>query len=201
MIFVDEFGEVVNGDKLMAICGRRMLRERRLVKDTVVATVMSNMGLELALRELGGKLVRSAVGDRYVVEMMRQEGYNFGGEQSGHMIFLDHNTTGDGLISALQVLSIIQREQKPLSELAKAMISLPQVLLNVRVRERRDIASVPRIAQAIKDVEAVLSGKGRTVIRYSGTEPLVRVMLEGENKQQIADLAEQIAGAIREELG
>ena len=201
VIFVDEFGEVVNGDKLMAICGRRMLRERRLVKDTVVATVMSNMGLELALRELGGKLVRSAVGDRYVVEMMRQEGYNLGGEQSGHMIFLDHNTTGDGLISALQVLSIIQREQKPLSELAKVMISLPQVLLNVRVRERRDIASVPRIAQAIKDVEAVLNGKGRTVIRYSGTEPLVRVMLEGENKQQIADLAEQIAGAIREELG
>jgi len=201
VIFVDEFGDVVNGDKLMAICGRRMLRERRLVKDTVVATVMSNMGLELALRELGGKLVRSAVGDRYVVEMMRQEGYNFGGEQSGHMIFLDHNTTGDGLISALQVLSIIQREHKPLSELAKVMIALPQVLLNVRVRERRDIAGVPRIAQAIKDVEAVLNGKGRTVIRYSGTEPLVRVMLEGENKQQIAELAEQIAGAIREELG
>ena len=201
VIFVDEFGEVVNGDKLMAICGRRMLRERRLVKDTVVATVMSNMGLELALRELGGKLVRSAVGDRYVVEMMRQEGYNFGGEQSGHMIFLDHNTTGDGLISALQVLSIVQRERKPLSELAKVMISLPQVLLNVRVKERRDIASVPRIAQAIQDVEAVLGSKGRTVIRYSGTEPVVRVMLEGENKQQIAGLAEQIAEAIREELG
>jgi phosphoglucosamine mutase len=201
VIFVDEFGEVVDGDKIMAICGRRMLAEKRLSKNTLVTTVMSNMGLEVSLRQMGGKMVRTAVGDRYVVEEMRRGGYNFGGEQSGHMIFLDHNTTGDGMISALQLLAIVQREQKPLAELAKVMVPLPQVLTNVRVKEKRDVSGVPEIRRAMHLAEEKLGTNGRILVRYSGTEPVLRVMLEGENKQEITTMADEIAAVIRTALG
>lgn len=201
VIFVDEKGLEVDGDHIMAICGTELLKEGKLNKKTVVATVMSNMGLDIAMTKAGGKVVRTGVGDRYVVEEMRKEGYNLGGEQSGHMIFLDHITTGDGTLSALQVLAILQRSGKPLSELAKVMTSLPQVLVNVRVREKADLADIAPIKQAIDEVEAELSGKGRVLVRYSGTEPLLRVMIEGENQLRIVELADSVASAVREHLG
>jgi phosphoglucosamine mutase len=201
VIFVDERGDEVDGDHIMAICGTELLKVGQLKKKTVVATVMSNMGLDIAMKKAGGKVIRTAVGDRYVVEEMRKSGYNLGGEQSGHMIFLDHNTTGDGILSALQVLAIIQRSGKRLSELAKVMTSLPQVLVNVRVRQRVDLAEVAPIKQAIDEVEAELGDSGRILIRYSGTEPLLRVMIEGESQARISELADRIACLVREHIG
>ena len=201
VIFVDEFGNEVDGDHIMAICATDMLAKNQLAKKTLVATVMSNMGLDIALKKAGGQVVKTAVGDRYVVEEMLRHGYNLGGEQSGHMIFLDHNTTGDGMISALQVLAIMQRSGKRLSELAEVMISLPQVLLNVRVKERRDIGQIPEVQKVIDAVEAKLAGKGRVLIRYSGTEPLLRIMLEGQDKYQITEMAHEIGAAIERHLG
>ena len=201
VIFVDEHGEEVDGDHIMAICGIELLKAGKLKKETVVGTVMSNLGLDIAMQKAGGKLVRTDVGDRYVVEEMRREGYNLGGEQSGHMIFLDHNTTGDGILSALQVLAIIQRSGKKLSALAKVMTSLPQVLVNVRVRKRVDLAEIEPIKLIIDEVEAELAGKGRVLVRYSGTEPLLRVMIEGENQVRITELAERVAESVRTHLG
>lgn len=201
VIFVDEKGEEVDGDHIMALCGSEMIKAGELKKKTVVATVMSNMGLEIALKKVGGKVVRTDVGDRYVVEEMLKGGYNLGGEQSGHMIFLDHNTTGDGILSALQVLAIIQRSGKPLSELAKVMTSLPQVLVNVPVRKKTELKRMPEVKKVISEVEAELNEKGRVLIRYSGTEPLLRVMIEGEDQQRINVLAAQIASAVREQIG
>ena len=153
------------------------------------------------MRQAGGKLVRSAVGDRYVMEKMLSGGYNLGGEQSGHIIFLDHNTTGDGLISALQVLTIMKLTEKPLSELAACMKSYPQVLVNVKVAERRDLAEVPEIAQRMAEIEKKLDGTGRLLVRYSGTEPKVRVMIEGEDQAEIKKLADGLAVIIKEKLG
>lgn len=201
VIFVDEGGVEVDGDHIMALCGTELIKTGQLKKKTVVATVMSNMGLDIAMKKVGGKVIRTAVGDRYVVEEMLKGGYNLGGEQSGHMIFLDHNTTGDGILSALQVLSIIQRSGKKLSELAQVMTSLPQVLVNVRVRKRADLQDIAPIKKVIDDVEAELGDKGRVLVRYSGTEPLLRIMIEGENQDRIDVLADQVAGAVREHLG
>lgn len=201
VIFVDEFGNEVDGDHIMAICATDLLAKEQLAKKTLVATVMSNMGLDIALKKAGGQVVKTAVGDRYVVEEMLRHGYNLGGEQSGHMIFLDHNTTGDGMISALQVLAIMQRSGRRLSELAEVMISLPQVLLNVRVKERRDIGQIPEVQKVIDAVEEKLAGKGRVLIRYSGTEPLLRIMLEGQDKYQITEMAHEIGDAIERHLG
>ena len=201
VIFVDEFGNEVDGDHIMAICATRMLEENRLANKTLVATVMSNMGLDIAVKKAGGQVVKTAVGDRYVVEEMRRGGYNLGGEQSGHLIFLDQNTTGDGMVSALQVLAIMQQTGRPLSELAQVMVSLPQVLVNVRVAEKRDVAEIPEVKKAIDDAELKLGDSGRVLIRYSGTEPLLRIMLEGQDKYQITDLAKQIAEAIDATLG
>ena len=201
VIFVDENGVEVDGDHIMALCGTEMMKVGQLNKKTVVATVMSNMGLDIAMKKAGGKVVRTDVGDRYVVEEMLKNGYNLGGEQSGHMIFLDHNTTGDGILSALQVLAIIQRTGKPLSELARVMTSLPQVLVNVKVRKKADLQEIAPIKKVIDEVEAELGDKGRVLVRYSGTEPLLRVMIEGENQERIEILAEQVAAAVREHLG
>ena len=201
VILCDEKGAVVDGDAVMAVCALRMMKEGRLKNKTLVATVMSNLGLELALRDAGGTLVRTAVGDRYVMEKMIEGGYNLGGEQSGHIIFLDHNTTGDGLISALQVLTIMKQTNKPLSELAACMKTYPQILVNVKVKERKDLASIPEIAKRIAELEKKLDGTGRILVRYSGTEPKVRVMIEGENEQEIKTLAEGLAGIIKEKLG
>jgi phosphoglucosamine mutase len=201
VIFVDEYGNVVDGDKIMAICATDMIKKGTLKKNTLVGTVMSNMGLDIAMKKAGGEIIKTAVGDRYVVEEMLKGGYNLGGEQSGHMIFLDHNTTGDGVLSALQVLAIMQRDQKRLSELAMVMHSLPQVLVNVRLSEKKDIMQIPEIAGVIKDVEERLKGEGRVLIRYSGTEPLLRIMLEGNDECEIRNWANEIASAVAEKLG
>jgi phosphoglucosamine mutase len=201
VIFVDEFGNEVDGDHIMAICASDMLKQKTLNNSTVVATVMSNMGLDIAIKKAGGKIVKTAVGDRYVVEEMRKGGYNLGGEQSGHMIFLDHNTTGDGTLTALQVLAIMRRTGKTLSELAQVMTPLPQVLVNVRVSKKKDIMTVPEIAALVNSVEEKLGEEGRILIRYSGTEPLLRIMMEGQDNSQITGWANEIAALVEKRLG
>ncbi|NOR50275.1 MAG: phosphoglucosamine mutase [Desulfuromonadales bacterium] len=200
-IFVDEHGNEVDGDHIMAICSIDMLKRDALPHRTVVATVMSNMGLDIALRQAGGKIVKTNVGDRYVVEEMRRNGYRFGGEQSGHLVFLDHNTTGDGMLSALQILSILQKSGKPLSELASVMTALPQILVNVRVRERLSVKEMPEVEKIIADVENRLGDSGRVLIRYSGTEPLMRIMLEGRDQGEITDMANEIALVVNGLIG
>lgn len=201
VIFVDEFGNEVDGDHIMAMCAIDMLKQRRLRKNTLVATVMSNMGLDIAIKRAGGKVIKTAVGDRYVVEAMRKGGYNLGGEQSGHLLFLDHNTTGDGVLSALQVLAIMRRTGKSLAELAEVMIPLPQVLVNVRVAEKKDIMAIPEAARLIEDIEGKLKDEGRILIRYSGTEPLLRIMIEGQDKYQITGWAKEIAEVVEKQIG
>jgi phosphoglucosamine mutase len=196
-LLVDETGRLVDGDQVLAIAARELLRTGGLARRTVVATVMSNLGLEVALRELDCALVRTPVGDRYVVEEMVRGGYNLGGEQSGHILFLDHNTTGDGLVTALAILAIMAETGRPLSELAGAMTRYPQVLVNVPVRERRDVTGDRRVAEAIADVERHLGDRGRVLVRASGTEPLIRVMVEGERESEVRADAEAIAEAIR----
>jgi len=201
VIFVDEYGNKVDGDQIMAICATDMIKHKKLRKNTLVATVMSNMGLDIAMRKAGGKVIKTDVGDRYVVEEMRKGGYNLGGEQSGHMVFLDHNTTGDGMLSALQLLAIIRRTEKSLSDLADIMIPLPQVLLNVRVSEKRDVMELPKTAALIKGIEDKLDQDGRILIRYSGTEPLLRIMMEGQDKYQITAWAKEIADSVEKSIG
>ncbi|HEU0265737.1 MAG TPA: phosphoglucosamine mutase [Geobacterales bacterium] len=201
VIFVDEFGNEVDGDHIMAICATDMIKQKQLRKNTLVATVMSNMGLDIALKKAGGKVIKTAVGDRYVVEEMRKEGYNLGGEQSGHLVFLDYSTTGDGVLAALQVLAVMRRREKPLSELAGVMISLPQVLVNVRVAERKDIMTIPSVAKLVKGIEAKLKDEGRLLIRYSGTEPLLRIMIEGQDTYEINGWAKEIGDLVEKEIG
>ena len=202
VIVIDDRGDEVDGDHVMALCATRMLREKRLAKKTLVATVMSNLGLEVALKREGGKLARCAVGDRYVVELMRKHGYNLGGEQSGHLVFLDHATTGDGLVAALQLLAIVLREGRPLSELAHdVMERVPQVLVNVTLRERRALDEMATAARAIRAAEKKLGDEGRVLVRWSGTEPKLRVMVEGPDERVIRGLADDIVAAARRDLG
>lgn len=201
LILSDEKGEIVDGDQVLAICGLHMLKEGNLKKNTLVVTPMSNIGLDVAMRQAGGKTIQTKVGDRYIVETMRNEGFNLGGEQSGHVVFLEHNTTGDGIIAALKVLSIMQKTGKPLSELKKQISLYPQVLENVTVRTKKDFNEVPAILDVIKKVEKALGNKGRVLVRYSGTEPLARVMVEGENDQQIRQYAQEICHTLRAQLG
>lgn len=196
VIIADEKGNIVDGDTIMALCARRMIRSGELKHNTLVATVMSNLGLERAIREMGGRLVRTTVGDRYVVECMRQHGYNLGGEQSGHLVFLDHMTTGDGCVGALQVLSAMQEEGKPLSELAQVMVPYPQVLVNVKVKTKRPINELAAVQGLILAIEARLGGDGRVLVRYSGTEPKARVMLEGPDEPTIHGYANEIAAEL-----
>jgi phosphoglucosamine mutase len=200
-VFVDETGDILDGDQVLAICAKDMHDKGTLKGETVVATVMSNLGLELALRPLNVQLVRTEVGDRYVVERMLQEGYNLGGEQSGHIVFLDHNTTGDGAITCLQVLALMVDKGRRLSELKGIMSRLPQVLVNVKVREKKDLAAMPAVKRKIQAVQAALGSRGRTLVRYSGTEMLARIMLEGENEAHIDSMAREIADEIRAEVG
>jgi phosphoglucosamine mutase len=200
-IFVSEQGTVVDGDHVMAALGLDLHRHGLLAKQTMVGTVMSNFGLELAMSKAGITLVRTPVGDRYLLERMQAEGYNFGGEQSGHFIFLDHNTTGDGLISALQMLSLMKRTKQPLSELTKAMSAVPQILLNVKVTKKPALESIPDVEQAMRDSERRLNGRGRVVVRYSGTEPLLRIMVEGEEGSIIKDVAEGLARVVGVHIG
>ncbi|MBI5894351.1 MAG: phosphoglucosamine mutase [Deltaproteobacteria bacterium] len=201
LIIVDENGNVLDGDHIMAICAARMLKENKLNKNTLVATTMSNMGLDEAIRIAGGNIIRAGVGDRYVVDEMVKHGYNLGGEQSGHIIFLDHTTTGDGIISALQVLSIMVKEQQKLSEIAKIMQVYPQVLVNVKVREKKDLNSISSVSSRIKEIEKKLDKTGRIFVRYSGTEPLARIMIEGKDKDDIKKMADYVAEAIKKEIG
>ena len=201
VILCDERGAVVDGDAVMAVCALHLLRQGRLRHNTLVATVMSNLGLERAMEDAGGRLLRAAVGDRYVMEQMLEGGYNLGGEQSGHLIFLVHNTTGDGLVTALQVLAILKQDGRPLSELASCMRTYPQVLVNVKVREKRDLGTVPEIAKRMAEIERTLEGTGRLLVRYSGTEPKLRIMLEGEREDEIKRYADELAGLVREKLG
>jgi phosphoglucosamine mutase len=201
LIVVDERGEIVDGDAVMALCATRMLREQRLAKNTVVATVMSNMGLERALAGVGGKLCRTAVGDRYVVEEMRRSGYTFGGEQSGHLVFLDHATTGDGVIAALQVIAIMVREGRPLSELAGVMTRVPQLTESVKLPDRRPIEEMPKLSRQIQAAEATLGAEGRVLVRWSGTEPKLRFMVEGPDPARLETLVREMADAARADLG
>ncbi len=200
-VFIDNKGRVLNGDHIMAICARDLKDRNELAENTVVATVMSNLGLETALKELGLNLVRTDVGDRYVLERMRQDGYNFGGEQSGHLIFLDHNTTGDGILSALQVLAVMIREGKSLSELTSIMEDRPQVLVNVEVSQRVELNEVPILKRQFDQVRKALGEEGRLLVRYSGTEPKVRVMVEGLDSNLIETLAQETSALIEKELG
>jgi phosphoglucosamine mutase len=189
VIVVDEKGSVVDGDHIMAICAYDMIDRGRLNFNTIVATVMSNMGLEVAMENKGGRLVRTQVGDRYVVETMRRTGYNFGGEQSGHLIFLDHITTGDGILAALQLLAVMQRKESPLSKLAGIMNSFPQVLHNVRVREKKSVDEIAGLKELQDQLEKDLKRRGRILVRPSGTEPVIRIMVEGEKEEQIHAIA------------
>lgn len=192
LIVCDENGEVVGGDHIMAICAQELIIQRKLKKKTLVSTVMSNMGLEVAMEKMGGKMVRAGVGDRYVVEEMRKNGYCFGGEQSGHLVFLDHITTGDGILAGLQLLAIMKKRKKPLSKLATVMTSFPQVLKNVRTSRKIDISTIPGFEEAVKKHESTLGKKGRILVRPSGTEPVIRVMVEGQDDDVINSIADDL---------
>ena len=201
VIFVDHKGRVIDGDHLMAICALDMMEEGKLKKNTLVATVMSNMGLEMVLKEAGGTMVRAPVGDRYVVEEMLKGGYNLGGEQSGHVVFLDHNTTGDGMITALQVLAVMQKKGATLAELAQAMRTFPQTQRNVKVKAKKDFSRNPQIQRMIQECQRELGEQGRILVRYSGTEPVLRIMVEGENEEKITRMADTMAETIQAALG
>jgi phosphoglucosamine mutase len=200
LIVIDEKGQIVDGDVVMAMCALRMLEEGQLAKKTLVATVMSNLGLERAIEDKGGKLVRTQVGDRYVVEAMRSGGYNLGGEQSGHLIFLDHASTGDGVVAALQVLAIMVATGRPLSELAQsAMERVPQVLENVTLPARHPLEQMRLLSQATAKVKDALKGDGRVLVRWSGTEPKLRIMLEGPNEDRLRRWAKDLAAAAQKD--
>lgn len=201
IIFVDRHGSFVDGDKILAICGLHLLSEGRLKQGTAVTTVMSNIGLDRAMEKAGGKVVRTQVGDRYVVEEMVRGRYNLGGEQSGHTIFLDYNTTCDGILTALQVLAIMKENDRDLDDLARVMAPLPQVLYNVEVVEKKAIIEFPEIAKRIKEVEETLGHSGRVLIRYSGTEPLLRIMVEGEDEPQLHRFAQDLIELVHRRIG
>ncbi len=200
-ILIDEKGNIVDGDKILAICGDYLKRQNKLKHNTVVGTVMSNFGLELALKERGIKLMRTKVGDRYVTEALRAGYSNLGGEPSGHIVFLDRHTTGDGILTTLQILSIMLAEEKPLSLLSSIIELVPQKLINVKVKERPPLESIPVVQKVLKEAKKQLEGKGRIVLRYSGTEPVARVMVEGTDASLIKRLAENIASAIAQSIG
>jgi phosphoglucosamine mutase len=195
-LLCDEKGRTIDGDQIMGICAVDMAARGDLKKSTVVATVMSNLGLEKYLEKNSIKLLRARVGDRYVVEKMLEDDYNFGGEQSGHIIFLDYNTTGDGPVTALQVLNLMKSRNVSLSKLASPIKLFPQVLINVEVTKKHDIRSVPAVMDAIRAAEQRLDGRGRLLVRASGTEPKIRVMLEGDDLRLINRLGRNISDVI-----
>jgi phosphoglucosamine mutase len=201
LIVSDEHGNLVNGDAVMAICGLDLIRRKKLPKKTLVATVMSNLGLDQCIAGAGGRVVRTRVGDRYVVEEMRRAGYSFGGEQSGHLIFLDNATTGDGTVAALELLAVMVESGKPVSELARCMTVFPQAQLGLAVSSKPELGSLPTVMRAIKDAERKLGDSGRVLVRYSGTEPKVRVLVEGPDQKIIDGFASQIAGELKKAIG
>ena len=201
VIVVDHKGKVVDGDRTMAICAEDMVRRKNLKKNTVVATVMSNLGLELFLRERKIRIVRAPVGDRYVVEAMRAGGYNFGGEQSGHLIFLDHATTGDGILAALQILAVMVESGKRLADLGSKMTVIPQMLVNLKLKHRVPLENLPRFRKTVAEFEKKLGSRGRILVRYSGTEPLLRIMVEGEDRNETEHIVNALAEKARAEIG
>ena len=200
VIMVDEKGEIVNGDHILAICAMHMARKKTLKQNTIVATQMSNFGLDMVMKQHKIDVVRTDVGDKNVVECMRQNDYNLGGEQSGHIIHLDHSTTGDGCVAALNVLAVMQAESKTLSDLKKFMKDVPQVLINTRVTQRKELDTVPGYNKLIQDIQKKLGTEGRLFVRFSGTEPVVRVLVEGPDKAAIGRYAEEIAGLLQQQL-
>ena len=200
VIVCDEKGRSVDGDHIIAICAINMKEKGALKKNSVVVTIMTNKGFDIAMAKERIKVVKTKVGDRYVVDEMRKKGYVLGGEQSGHIIFSNYTTTGDGMISALQLLRIMKERREKLSKLAECMTSLPQVLVNVDVKEKKDISKL-KVNKNIKDAESKLGEKGRVLVRYSGTQNLCRIMIEGENKREIQKIANDIAKTMKKELG
>jgi phosphoglucosamine mutase len=200
-IFVDHAGRIVDGDAVMLLSARHMKAQGRLNGNAVVATVMSNIGLEIALRESGIDLVRCPVGDKYVMEEMLKRNISIGGEQSGHIIFSEHLFTGDGIATALSVMRVLADTGRELADLASELVTYPQVLINVPVREKKELRAVPAIADAMDRVEQRLAGQGRLLVRYSGTEPLLRVMIEGRDQQEIQGWAREIADSVKQHLG
>jgi phosphoglucosamine mutase len=201
LIAVDEKGQVLTGDQIIAVCANVMKKDGALTNNLVVRTVMSNIGLSVALKNMQVDSVMTKVGDRYVLEEMQAKGSSIGGEESGHIIFLQHHTTGDGILTALQVLSAMKKEGKPLSELAKIMHVFPQSLINVDTKSRPEISTVPEIVAVIKSVEQKLGDKGRVLVRYSGTQNMCRVMVEGPTKEDTNEYCKQIADVVRAKLG
>ncbi len=200
VVIVDEKGEVIDGDAVIGLCAMELQRQGRLPKNAIVTTQMSNVGLELSLARAGITMHRANVGDRFVVEKMKNEGLTFGGEQSGHIIFLDSSTTGDGTLAALKVIELMKRTGKPLSELKKIIELFPQTLVNVKVKERKPLADLPTYLKAVAAGEKELAGKGRIFVRYSGTEPKLRILVEGENADQNQKIANRIQEAIHHDI-
>lgn len=200
VIMVDEKGEVMNGDHILGLCALFLKERGRLLKNTIVVTQMSNFGLEKKMKENGIQVVKTDVGDKYVVEEMRNSGYSLGGEQSGHIIFLDHSTTGDGCVAALSVLAVMRATKKKMSEMNRLIEDIPQTLINLRVRHRRPLADIKGYAQIIEKVERELQGEGRVFVRYSGTEPVIRILVEGPDRRKISELAQEIAAHVEREL-
>jgi phosphoglucosamine mutase len=201
LISVDEAGQIRDGDYALAICARHLAARGLLKSGTVVTTVMANLALDRALTGAGIGLAKVAVGDRYVLEEMLRIGANLGGEQSGHLLFLDHATTGDGIVSALQLIGVMRESGASLGELAQCLVKFPQVLLNVRVKSKPPVDSIPDLAERAQRLEAGMNGAGRILLRYSGTESLLRVMIEGEEQARIEHMAEELAGIIRRAIG
>ncbi|WP_314059235.1 phosphoglucosamine mutase [uncultured Vagococcus sp.] len=201
VIAVDELGNIIDGDKIMFICGKYLFEQGRLKKNTIVSTVMSNLGFHKAVEAEGMVALATQVGDRYVVEEMRKNGYNFGGEQSGHMIFLDYNTTGDGLLSGIQLINVMRETGKKLSELASEIEEYPQKLVNIKVSDKHGAMDVPAIKEAIDKAEAEMNGDGRILVRPSGTEPLLRVMAEAPTQEKVNYYVDKIADVVRAEIG
>ncbi|MEI7533857.1 MAG: phosphoglucosamine mutase [Verrucomicrobiae bacterium] len=202
VLLCDEKGNLIDGDDIMAIAALEMLAEKTLAKKTLVSTVMSNAGLEAAIKKAGGKMLRTGVGDKLVIDEMLRSGYNFGGEQSGHLIFRDHGTTGDGLVAALQVLRILKTKQIPLSKLAQCWTRFPQLVTNVKVREKKPFDQLTGVKQFVADAEKELSAQGgRLLLRYSGTEPKVRLLVEGRDPKTLAAWSKKICGAIQKQIG
>lgn len=203
LIAVDEKGNIIDGDHILAICATYLHQGDKLQKDTVVGTVMTNMGLDVYLEENGMRIVKTAVGDRYVIERMLSEGYNLGGEQSGHIIFLDYNTTGDGLLTGLQLIQVMKAKSKPMSQLNSLMTNFPQVLINAKVNNdlKETYLEDELIRGEIQKIENMFHGEGRVVIRPSGTEPLIRVMIEGKDEDKIENIAKGLAKLIEKRMG
>lgn len=201
VIAVDELGRIVDGDKIMFICGKYLNSQERLAKNTIVSTVMSNLGFHKAVEEAGLQTVKTAVGDRYVVEEMRENGYNLGGEQSGHIVFLDLNTTGDGILSGVQLLNVMKQTGKKLSELADEVTIYPQLLVNIKVSQKDTAMEVPEIKAVVEKMEEEMDGQGRILVRPSGTEPLLRVMAEAPTDELCRYYVDTIAKVVEDTIG